>query len=233
MRARVLGLAATLGLAVLLVPLAAGPALAHAERTVGRYHFAVGFGDEPAYQGEKNSVQLLLNDAKDKPVTDLGDSLKVEVSTESAPGQALQLALEPFFEVGEFGTPGDYRAWFIPTAPGKYTFHFTGTVKGQKVDERFTSSPTTFDEVADPAKVEFPAKEPTSGQLAARLDREVPRLEGAASKASDKAGGARALAIVGIVAGVVGIALAGFALGRRSGAGPASPADAPSATARR
>jgi hypothetical protein len=231
MRARVLGLAGALGLAVLLVPLAAGPALAHEERTVGRYHFAVGFGDEPAYQGEKNSVQLLLA-AGDKPVTDLGDTLKVEVSTESAPGQKLSLALEPFFEVGEFGTPGDYRAWFIPTAPGNYTFHFTGSIKGQKVDERFTSSPTTFDEVADPAKVEFPAKEPTSGQLAARIDREVPRLEGAASKAADDAGQARTLALVGIVVGVIGIALGGFALVRRPSA-PARPTDAPSATARR
>jgi hypothetical protein len=222
--------AAAIGLAALALPLLAAPASAHEERTVGKYHFAVGFGDEPAYQSEKNSVQLLLN-VGEKPVTDLGDTLEVEVSTESAPGQTLSLSFEPLFEVGEFGIPGDYRAWFIPTAPGKYTFHFTGSIKGQKVDERFTSSPTTFDEVSDPAKVEFPAKEPTPGQLAARLDREVPRLDSAAKKARDDAGGARTLAIVGIVVGVIGIGVGGFALGRRS-TGTARPADEPARAGR-
>ena len=231
MRRRIAAGAAAVGLGALALPLLAAPASAHEERTVGKYHFAVGFGDEPAYQGEKNSVQLFLHDAKDKPVTDLGDTLKVAVSTESAPGRTLSLAMEPFFEVGEFGTPGDYRAWFIPTAPGKYAFHFTGSVKGQQVDERFTASPTTFAEVSDPAKVEFPAQEPTGGQLAARLDREVPRLDSAASKASDQAGGARTLAIVGVVAGVVGIALGGFALGRRSRAA-GRPADEPARAGR-
>jgi hypothetical protein len=230
MRRRIAAGVAVIGLAVLALPLLAAPASAHEERTVGKYHFAVGFGDEPAYQGEKNSVQLLLA-AGEKPVTDLGDTLKVEVSTESASGQTLSLSMEPFFEVGEFGTPGDYRAWFIPTAPGNYTFHFTGSIKGQKVDQRFTSSPTTFSEVSDPAKVEFPTKEPTGGQLAARLDREVPRLDAAASKARDDASGARTLAIIGIVAGVIGIAVGGFALGRRSSAA-GRPADEPARAGR-
>jgi hypothetical protein len=224
-RRRIAACVAAVGLGALALPLLAAPASAHEERTVGKYRFTVGFGDEPAYQGEKNSVILLLA-AGEKPVTDLGDTLKVEVSSESAPGQTLPLALEPFFEEGEFGTPGDYRAWFIPTAPGKYTFHFTGSIKGQKVDERFTSSSTTFDEVADPAKVEFPAKQPTTGQLASRLDREVPRLEGAARQARDDARGSRTLAIVGIVVGAIGIGVGGFALGRRS-SGPARAADEP------
>ena len=216
MRRRIAAGVAAIGLGALALPLLAAPASAHEERQVGKYHFAVGFGDEPAYQGEKNSVQVLLADAKDKPVADLGDSLKVEVSTDSAPGQTLALSFEPLFEVGEFGIPGDYRAWFIPTAPGKYTFHFTGSIKGQKVDQRFTSSSTTFDEVVDPAKVEFPAKQPTPGQLASRLDREVPRLDRATKQARDDASGARTLAIVGIVVGAIGIGVGGFALGRRS-----------------
>jgi hypothetical protein len=233
MRTRLLGLTATLGLAVLLVPLVASPASAHEARTVGKYHFVVGFGDEPAYQGEKNSVQLLLGDANDKPVTDLGDSLKVEVSTDTVPGQTLPLALEPFFEVGEFGTPGDYRAFFIPTRPGKYTFHFTGSVKGQKVDQRFTSSSTGFGEVEDPANVEFPAKDPTTGQLAQRLDQQVPRLETAVAAARkqgrDDARRALIVAIVGVVIGLAGV---GLALTRRPAARPASQPEVPSATAK-
>ncbi len=192
--------AAAIGLASLLVPLAAAPAFAHEERDFNGFHAEVGFGDEPPYIGEKNSVQLILSTKVGKPVTDLGDSLQVEVST--AGNQPMKLALEPNFEVGGDGTPGDYRAWFIPTTPGKYTFHFTGTIKSQNVDQSFTSSSTGFDEVKDPSGVEYPAKDPTSGQVAARLDREVPRLESATASA-------RTLAVVGIVVGVAGLLVGG------------------------
>src|SRR6478735_9175556 len=57
-----------------------------------------------------------------------------------------------YVEVGGDGTPGDYRAWFIPSQPGPYTFHFTGSVRGTKIDESLTSGPTTFDEVQDPGE---------------------------------------------------------------------------------
>jgi len=100
--------AAAIGLASLLVPLAAAPAFAHEERDFNGFHAEVGFGDEPPYIGEKNSVQLILSTKVGKPVTDLGDSLQVEVST--AGNQPMKLALEPNFEVGGDGTPGDYRA---------------------------------------------------------------------------------------------------------------------------
>jgi hypothetical protein len=173
MRTRILAAAAAAALAALLVPLLAGPAAAHEEKAVGNYHFVVGFGDEPAYAGEKNSVQLILTDAKDKPVTDLGNTLKVEVTTGGA--EALQLPMEPNFEVGEFGTPGDYRAFFIPTAPGSYSFHFTGTIKGQKIDQTFKSGPQSFSDIDDPAQVQYPVKQPTGAQLATRADRETAR----------------------------------------------------------
>ena len=130
MRRRLLAAMIATTLAALLIPLVAGPASAHEEKTVGKYHFVVGFGDEPAYAGEKNSVQLILADANDKPVTDLTDTLKVEVTTGTA--EPLQLAMEPNFEVGEFGTPGDYRAFFIPTAPGSYSFHSPAPSKARR-----------------------------------------------------------------------------------------------------
>jgi len=119
----------------------------------------------------------------------------------------------------------------VPLPPPEFLVNRPGSIKGQKVDERFTSSPTTFDEVSDPAKVEFPAKEPTPGQLAARLDREVPRLDGATRKARDDAGGARTLATVGIVVGVIGIGVGGIALGRRS-TGTGRAADQPARAGR-
>jgi hypothetical protein len=209
-------------LAGLLVPLLAGPAAAHEARTVGKYHFVVGFGDEPAYAGEKNSVQLLLADAKDKPVTDLTDTLKVEVTTGSA--EAMQLSIEPFFEVGEFGTPGDYRAFFIPTAPGSYSFHFTGTIKGQKIDQTFKSGPQTFSDIEDPAQVQYPSKEPTGGELATRVDRESARVNTALAAERDtarnQADSARTLAVVALVVGALGLLAAvgvgAVALRRRS-----------------
>jgi len=199
--------------AVLLV--APGTASAHEERTIGKYHFAVGFGDEPAYTGLKNSAQLLLRDANDRPVTNLTDTLKVEVIYGA---QKTTLPLEPFFEIGEFGIPGDYRAWFFPTEPGSYTFHFTGSIKGQSVDASFTSGPTTFSDVEDPTSVQFPAKEPSVGQVAARLVREVPRLSsavGAASRrAGDQAHSARFIAFIGLGVGVLSLVVAGFAVVR-------------------
>lgn len=203
----VAGLAA-LVLGLLIVPVAAAPTFAHETRTIGRWRVTVGFGDEPAYAGEKNSVALLLRDKQGRPVTDLGDSLKVEVLSGD---QKLELRLEPNGE----GEPGDYRAWFIPTAPGRYTFRFVGTIKGDKVDQRFTSSPTTFDEVLDPAEVQFPIKDPGAGQVAQRLDQEVPRLEAAlansnatARRAADTATRASLLAVVAVVFGVAGLAVA-------------------------
>lgn len=198
------------GLAGAFVLALSAPAFAHEERTVGAYHFVVGWGDEPAYAGLKNSVQLILSTKAGKPVTNLGDSLKVEVVFGQ---QQMELPLEPAFDPEEgFGTLGDYRAWVIPTAPGAYTFHFFGTIGKQEVDERFTSGPTTFDDVADPAEVEFPTKVPTGTEIAARLDREIPRVNAAItsarSEAKDRVDTARTLAIVGIVVGAVGLVLA-------------------------
>jgi hypothetical protein len=215
------------GLAAAFVLAVSSPAFAHEERSVGAYHFVVGWGDEPAYAGSKNSVQLILATEVGKPVTNLGDSLKVQVIFGK---QQTELPFEPAFDVEEgFGTPGDYRAWIIPTAPGTYTFHLFGAIGKQKVDERFTSGPTTFDDIADPAAVEFPTKVPTGPELAGRLDREIPRVNAAIasarSQAEDRADTARILAIVGIVIGAMGLLLAVVALiGSRAAARRLTPA---------
>jgi hypothetical protein len=202
--------------AALLVMAFPGTAFAHEERDVGSLTMAVGFGTEPAYAGQPNGVQLILS-SRGKPVTDLGDSLEVEVGFG---GESKTLSLEPDFEIGEFGTPGDYRAWFVPTQPGTYAFHFTGTVDGQDVDETFTSG-KTFDDVVPISDAEFPATQaPTNEELAQRLDREVPRLQQAIGQVRKSAGETDPLVIVAFVIGGLGLVtgVAGLAVGRRKAA---------------
>jgi hypothetical protein len=205
-------------IAVVLMLVLCSSAIAHEERKVGRYHFAVGFGDEPAYAAQKNSVQLFLSDARSgKPVLDLGPTLKVQVAYGSQ--KMAPISIEPDFEVGESGTPGDYRGWFIPTRPGTYSFHFTGSVHGQKINETFKSGPTTFSNVEDPQGVEFPAKDPTAGQLNDLVTRETNRLRaGIAAARSDTSGEtttARNLALVGVALGAVALAITLVGLKRK------------------
>ncbi len=132
---RVLAMACTLAAVALII--GAPAASAHAQRHAGPIHMEIGFGTEPAYVGQPNSVQIILTE-HGKPVVDLGGSLKIQVSFG---GQQTELPLQANFEVGGDGTPGDYRAWFIPSQPGPYTFHFTGTVHGTP-PPRPRSSPT-------------------------------------------------------------------------------------------
>jgi hypothetical protein len=213
---------AALALAGLLVSLLAGPASAHEDKKVANFTFNVGFGTEPAYAGAPNSVQLLVHN-NGKPVTDVKD-LKVAVTTGDA--EAMQLTLAPNFEVGEWGEPGDYRAFFIPTTPGRYTFHFTGKIQGKKIDRSFTSIKDGFDAVDDPAEVQYPVKDPTGAQLATRVDREAARLNASLTsltaerdQARDDAAGARRLATIALIVGAAGllgaVVVSGLALRRQ------------------
>jgi hypothetical protein len=206
-------------LAVLLVPLLALPASAHGEHKVANYTFVVGFGAEPAYAGMTNSVQLIISN-NGKPVTN-AKGLKVAVTTADA--EPKQMTLEPYFGTG-FGEPGDYRAFFIPTAPGAYTFKFTGTLGGKKINKSYTSGKDGFDEVTDPAEVQYPAVEPTGQQLTTRLDRETARINAALAAereaADDEVAGARRMATIGLAVGALGllaaIGVGVLALRRRS-----------------
>jgi hypothetical protein len=224
------GIAVALGLAAAIVVVPAGVASAHEEKVIGPYHLAVGFGDEPAYAGQENSVQMFLHVAKtDKPVVDLGPTLQVEVIYQ---GKAMpKMTLEPDFEVGESGIPGDYRAFFFPTEPGTYTFHLTGAIKGTKIDQSFTSGPKTFSDVEDPTQAEFPTKLPTGTELAGAITRLQGRADIAVTNAThlaqenvrlrhDVDSGKRLALIALLVGGVLGLAgLATGIAGVRAGRG--------------
>jgi hypothetical protein len=232
---RLLRLAFVLGTAVVLAALVAGPAAAHEEKTAGRYAFVVGFGTEPAYAGQPNSLQVIIS-RDGKPATDLAGQLdglmahafygrKADSKLENA-----MMPLEPHFG-DDWGTPGDYRSFFVPTQAGAYTFELKGKLGSQKVNLVIPSGPETFGDVNDPAKASFPAvKDPTTGQLAQRLDREAARLTGAMAAATaaqqaaeDRADQARLLALGGLIVGAVGLIVGALAWGRRTATPAARP----------
>jgi len=219
MRARVLmALAIVIGLPALFTVAAAGPASAHGLKTVGPYHLLIGFGNEPTYAGTPNSFFLLLTNAKTgAPIVDegLGDTLKVEVGFGT---QAKRLPLVSSFDPDSGqGTKGVYNAYFIPTAPGDYTFHLFGDIRHQKVNITVMSSPTTFDSAHDPAVIEFPQQVPSNLQLAQRLNAESARLAAgihAADTKADPVSSALAVGIAGLVVGAAGLCLSAIALAR-------------------
>ena len=190
--------------------LAAGalPAPAHEHRTAGSIVMTVGWGDEPPFTGIKNSVQLLLADKAGKPIVDLTDTLKVEVRFGSQTSGPLDI--ERVFGRA-FGRQGDYRAQIVPTRPGTYSFHFSGTVDNQKIDETFTSSDKTFDNVQDASAIEFPVKDPSPAELNGLVQRLGPRVEEAGSAAAR----ANTIGTIGLVAGLVGILVGLGAMRRR------------------
>ena len=211
--------AAAAVVAVLLVPLPGVPASAHGEHKVANYTLEVGFGTEPGYAGVTNSVQVMISN-NGRPVTD-AKGLKVAVSTGDA--EPRQMALEPYFG-DDFGEPGDYRAFFIPTTPGAYTFKLTGSLGGKKIDQSYTSGKDGFDEIVDPSEAQYPAPEPTGSQLTTRLDRETDRINAvlAADReaADNELASARRTATIGLAVGALGllaaIAVGVLALRRRS-----------------
>jgi hypothetical protein len=193
-------------LIVLLVPFAS--AFAHEHRQVGGYELVVGWVDEPTYAGFQNGVQVRINDAAGKPFADLADTLKVEVIYGRQKTEAVPLV--PAFGA-KSGRQGEYRAAIIPTRSGVYTFHLIGTIKDQKVDESFTASERTFDLVRESSEIEFPARDPTRAELAARIQRMGPRLD----RTNETLDAVKAVAVVGLGIGGLGVVAALLAIRSR------------------
>ena len=175
--------------------LGASPAsvAAHDRKAAGRFQLTIGWGDEPAFTGSRNSVVVALADSAG-PLKESGASLSVEISFGS---ERITLPLEP-----AFGRPHEYRAWLVPTRAGTYTFHVTGKVKDQAIDVTTTCSDSTFHCVADASEIQFPAKDPSTGQLAERISRALPRAE----LATDTAVRAQWIAIAALAVSGLGVA---------------------------
>lgn len=184
-----------------LAMLGATPAFAHGHRAVGEVEFTVGWAVEPAIAGQPNAVQLIV-ERDGAPVEGAEETLQVDVTLGDESTGKLPLRTV-------FDAPGEYRADLIPTATGGYTFHFTGKVGDEDVDQSFTSPKDGFDEVEGTSDIAFPDQAPTSSELAQRLA----TAEKAADDANSAAGLGRILAIVAIALAVVA-----FIAGRRKSA---------------
>lgn len=177
-------------LAVLL--LAALPALAHEDVTVGPYALEVGWVDEPALAGVKNAVFLsvIKTDSKE-PVEDIS-ALRVAIS---AGGRTKELAMRPLGE----DTPGQFAGDFIPTRRGVYTVRLTGKIEQTDVDVT-----QDIEEAEDAASIQFPEALPDALAMSRAVD-----------EAQATASSAQTLAVIGIGVGVVGIVLGLLGLRRR------------------
>ena len=87
------------------------PAAAHETKAVGGLRLTVGWGEEPAFSGFRNFVEVDVVDGAGHPVVDLGGgALSAEVSFGD---ERISLSLLP-----ARGQPGKFRAWLVPTRPG-------------------------------------------------------------------------------------------------------------------
>ena len=123
-------------------------------------------------------------------------SLGREVTFED---QTLALEIQP-----RLGESGAYRAVFVPTVAGPYTFHIFGEIDGEPIDETFTSGPETFSEFQDVTGGQFPIVYPALG--------DVVRDAETGANAATTATLALVLDASGLLAGVVAL---GLTLARR------------------
>jgi len=178
---------------------AGGAAMAHEERNVGSITMRVGWLNEPTYSGSVNAVQVFLAKKGGGAIPDAKLTVVVLFGPKTSTTASQTITLNASDE-----TPGEYTGPIVPSRPGTYTFHITGDAGGQKIDQYFTSSETTFDNVKDPTADEFPAKDPTNGQLAEQL-----------SSASTKTNSAKTLALIALIVGAVGVLVGVVAVASR------------------
>lgn len=183
---------------------------AHETAQFGGHELVVGWADEPTYVGVRNAVQVSVYESvgedgeRGDPVEGLEDRLRVEVTLgEESTGS---LAMRSVFD-----SPGEYRADLTPTRPGAYTFHLTGEIDGEPIDESF--SPPGFDEVRSGTEIEFPDDAPSRAELADAVER-MQRTEPAQDESD---GVARLLGAGGLALGA--LALIGVAVSRARRAG--------------
>ena len=146
------------------------PALAHEPRDVGGYQIEFGWRNEPAYAGQFNGPEIYVALAPEEHEhADATESAEHEDehSHETAPMTAatpIDLKVEVSFGDQTMNVPmrpawgevGHLVGDLIPTRPGDYAFHVTGTIGDTPVDETFTSADGQFGTVEPVEDIMFP-----------------------------------------------------------------------------
>jgi len=187
------------------VALPASSASAHVTKAAGPFEVSVGWSAEPPSAGSDNAVEVEVSEAG-APVSVPQGALSVVVSFEDA---AVTLPLEQGEE------PGLLTAALVPTRPGTYGFDVSGELDGHQIEVDVTCSENTFECVQPRSELEFPVADPTAGEIAERLARELPRIDDASGTASD----ARTIAIAALLVALLalGVAIAVALRARRRG----------------
>ncbi|MGD0689078.1 MAG: hypothetical protein ABSA50_04835 [Candidatus Bathyarchaeia archaeon] len=206
----------------MIILVSAPQAFAHTHRVLTingqQVEFVVGWVIEPPYVDEVNAIDFWAHYVNATcpqgtvstscPVYGLDQSLQVQVIT-GGQSQVLTFApnlsndVPPVFN-------GEYTANIEPTVAGSYSFRIFGNVNNVPVNETFTCGPTTFECVDPPSEVQFPQQIPAGHDLQvglANLQSQVTQLQSDARTAYTVAG-------VGVVVGIIGIAVGAAALTR-------------------
>jgi hypothetical protein len=152
---------------------------AHEHREVGDYELTFGWRVEPAVVGVLNGPELFIAPA--------GESHEDEGEEETASLEELEVSLEVEVIFGPasrtfslepaFGEPGHFVADLIPTRPGDYVFHITGTIGDLEIDETFDSAEGMFSSVEPASDIQFPEPDPAASELMAQIEALEARIE--------------------------------------------------------
>jgi len=180
------------------------------KQTVGTIQLSIGWGDESAFAGSRNSIDVAVTDSTGAPVAGSMNTLNVEVSFGD---RRLRLPLLPVER-----QPGVYRAWIVPSRAGSYAFHISGRLKGEAIDITSACSEKTFQCVTESGEVQFPEKDPTSAQLSETVSHSQARIQ----QAIDDAMEARMIAFVALAISAAAVTLAVLMRSLRSRRGRSS-----------
>jgi hypothetical protein len=164
---------------VALLVLAVVPVAAHEGRDVGDYVLTFGWRNEPAYAGQFNGPEISIalagaehGDSDDHHAETFPADIEVVLQAEVTFGsETTTVYFRP-----QWGTTGHYIADLIPTLPGDYTFHITGTIGDVEVDEIYSSADGGFSSVEPVGDLLFPAVGDAESRLAA-LEARIAELE--------------------------------------------------------
>jgi hypothetical protein len=158
-----------ISLAVVALALILAPAFAHGGEEVGPYVIVFGWREEPAFAGLMNGPEIFIrmHDESEFPA-DTAVELQAEVTFGSA---STTIVFDP-----AFGETDHFIADLIPTMPGDYVFHVTGSIGEEAVDLTFDSAEGEFSTIEPASDIFFPPM-PTADERIAALEARILALE--------------------------------------------------------